>query len=97
MFGDELGGGVERVEGWGFVEVGVGERGADVDEFCLDGVEVAEESVVVELISEDGGGGFEVVAVEGFVGAEEGEGVGGTELVVDLDRKHSVAPLVMSF
>lgn len=48
MFGDELGGGVAFVEGWGFVEVVVGEGLADVDELILDGVEVAEESIVVE-------------------------------------------------
>lgn len=92
MFGDELSGGVEFVEGWGFVEIGVGEGGADVEEFGVDGVEVAEESVVVETAfrrgADNGGGGFEVMPVEGFVGAEEREGVGGTELVVDLDRKH---------
>lgn len=88
MFGDEFSGGVEIVEGWGFVEVGVGKWGADVEEFGVDGVEVAEESVVVKVTPDNGCGGFEVMPVEGFVGAEKGEGVGGTELVVDLDRKH---------
>jgi len=88
VFGDELGGGVEFVEGWGFVEVVVGEGGADVDELCLDGVEVAEEAVVVEGLSGDVGGGFEVVAVDWFLISEDGNRVCGAELVGDLDREH---------
>lgn len=93
VLGDVLCGGVDGIEGGGFVEVVVGEGGADVDELVLDGVEVAEESVVVEGLSGDVGGGFEVVAVDGFVAAEDGEGVCGTELVGDLDRKHGGAPV----
>lgn len=88
VFGDKFGGGVEGVEGGGFVEVLVGEGLADVDELCLDGVEVAEEAVVVEGLSCDGCGGDEVVAVDGFLGAEDGDGVGGAELVGDLDGEH---------
>jgi hypothetical protein len=88
VFGDVLCGGVDRVEGWGGVEVVVGEGGADVDELGLDGVEVAEESVVVEGCAGDVRGGSEVVAVDGFVVSEDGKGVRGTELVGDLDRKH---------
>lgn len=88
MFGDEFGGGVERIEGRGVVEVLVGEGMADVDELCLDGVEVAEEAVVIEGLSGDGRGGDEVVAVDGFVSAEDVEGVGGAELVGDLDGEH---------
>lgn len=90
VFGDVLGGGVEGVEGGGVVEVLVGEGLADFDELCLDSVEVAEESVVVEGLSGDGGGGDEVVAVEWFGGAEDAEGVGGAELVGDLDGEHGV-------
>ena len=88
MFGDELGGGVAFVEGWGFVEVVVGEGLADVDELILDGVEVAEESIVVECCASYGRGGFEVVAVDGFLISENGNRVCGAELVGDLDREH---------
>mgnify|MGYP003634170369 CR=1 FL=1 len=93
VFGDVLCRGIDGIEGGCFVEVVVGEGGADLDELCLDGVEVAEESVVVEGLSGDVGGGFEVVAVDGFVAAKDGECVCGTELVGDLDRKHGGAPV----
>ena len=88
MFGDELSSGVESIEGWGFVEVVVGEGLADVDELILDSVKVTEESVVVELIADNGGGGFEVVAVDGFRMSKDGNRVGSAELVIDLNRKH---------
>ena len=88
VFGEVFGGGVE--EGWGgkgrnLVEVVVGEGVADLFEGVFEEVEVAEEAFLIELGSGDGGGGFEVVAVGWFLGAVEDDGVGGAELVGDLD------------
>ncbi len=69
VFGDVFGGGVELVEGWGFVEVGVVEGGDDLVEVGFEFVEVEEEAVGVEGWAFNGDGDAPVVAVEGFAGA----------------------------
>ena len=85
VFGEVFSGGVELIEGRGVVEGVVGEGAADIDEGLFDEVEIAEEGFLVELGSGDGGGCFEVVAVEWFGGGVEDDGMGGAELVGDLD------------
>lgn len=57
----------------------------------MDGVEVAEQSVGVEGLADDGGGRDEVVAVDWFLGSQDRDSVGGTELVSDLDLEHYFA------
>ena len=89
VFGDVLCGRVERIEGGDIVEIVVGEGLADLDEGLFYEVEVAEEPFIVEAVfargAGDDGGGFEVVAMGWFLGAQEDDGVGGAELVGDLD------------
>ena len=81
-------GGVEGVEWGSGIEVVVGEWLADFDEGLFYEMEVAEETFMVELITRDYCGGFEVVAVDWFLGAEEDDGVCSTELVGYLDGEH---------
>lgn len=88
VFCDLLCGGVEGVEWGSGIEVVVGEWLADFDEGLFYEMEVAEETFMVELITRDCCGGFEVVAVNWFLGAQEDDGVGGTELVGYLDGEH---------
>ena len=52
VFGEVFCGWIEAIERGGFVEVVVGEGLADFDELGLDGVEVAEEAVVVKTVFE---------------------------------------------
>jgi len=85
VFGEILCCGVERVEWGAVVEVVVGEGLADVFECVFEEVEVAEESFGVELIADNCCGGLEVVAVDWFGCGVEDDGVGGAELVGDLD------------
>jgi len=84
VLGDVFSGGVEGIKGRDVVEGVVGKGLADVDQCFFDEVEVAEEAFVIELIAGDGGGCFEVVAMEWFEVAHEDDGVGGAELVGDL-------------
>ncbi len=92
VLGDVLCGWVEGIEGGDVVEVVVGEGLADLDEGLFYEVEVAEEAFVIEAVLAGGGGdcggGFEVVAMGWFLGAQEDDGVGGAELVCDLDGEH---------
>lgn len=89
MFSDVFCSWVDLIERGGGVEVVIGERFADFDEGLFDEMEVAEQSFVIEGLAGDDGGGREVVAVDWFLGAEEDDGVGGTELVGDLDCVHA--------
>lgn len=88
VFGDVLSGWVEDVEGRNGVEVVVGEWVADFNQDRVDGVEVAEQAVGVERVAGDGGDSDEVVAVDWFLGSQNGDGVCGAELVGDLDGEH---------
>ncbi len=88
VLGDVFGGWVEGIEGGGVVEVLVGEGLADLFEGLFEEVEFAEEAFVVEFRTDDGGVGFEVVAMGWFLGAAQDDGVGGAELVGDLDLEH---------
>ena len=88
VFGDVFGGGVDGVEGWVFVEVGVVEGGDDFVEVGFEFVEVEEEAVGVEGGAFDGDGDAPVVAVEGLAGALHGDGVGGAEFCLECEFVH---------
>ena len=92
VLGDVFGGWVEAagglVEGCGFVEVGVVEFFEDGIERGFGGVEVADEAVLIEPIAPDFDGGEEVVAVERFALASDGESVSGGEGGLDGDGEH---------
>lgn len=88
VFGDVLGGGVERREGGRGVQVGVREGAEDFGEGVVEGVEVQEKSVGVERGAAEGDGEMEVVAVEGFEDAADEKGVCGAELTVHGDVEH---------
>lgn len=80
VLGDVLRGGVHAagglVEGADLVEVAVVELVEDGVESGLCGVEIADEAVLIEPIALDLDGCLEIVAVEGFLLASNGEGVG---------------------
>lgn len=86
--GDVFGAWVELVE-WGeIVQVVVLEGFYDFVELVLDGMEVAEETVVVEGVAADGGGDFPVVSVDVLAGGADGEGVSGAEGGIDGELEH---------
>lgn len=88
VLGDQLGGGVDRVEGGEGIEVVVGKWGGYFVELVFGGVEIAEEPVGVEGVADDAGGDAPVVPVDGFLVPEDGDGMGGAELGLDSDFKH---------
>ncbi len=92
VLGDVFRGGVEGVEGRGGVEVIVVEGSDDFVEGVFDGVEVADEAVVVEGVGSDGSGDFPVVPVDGFLVSCDGDGVCCAELGFDGDFKHQGCP-----
>lgn len=90
VLGDELGGGVHALGERGhFVEVVVVEGGDDLHEDVVDGVEVADKAVVVELVGGDACGDAPVVAVERLDLPGDAEGVCGGELGMDGDFVHT--------
>ena len=88
--GDALGRRVDGVERGALGQIGVAEGIEQVAEGGLDGVEVAEQAVGVDLGAFEDEHYTEVMPVDGFSRARDGQGVGGAELVLDADREQAL-------
>lgn len=88
VLSDVFGRGVQRVEGWCGVEIGVIEGPENVGQGMIEGVEIQEQAVGIQGWAAKRDREVKVVAVDRLEYAADEEGVCGTELTVHGDVEH---------